>query len=271
MPLISFLPSYRPSHETVLCIHASATSARAWEALMAPLRGRFEVLMPERLGYAGAERWPAGASASLDAEARHLAPLLNAHPHGVHLVAHSFGAAVALQIALRWPSRVKSLTLYEPSRFALLSGAAECAEANDEIRQVAAGVERAVAAGRDGEAAALFVDYWSGEGAWSGLDERHRRSIARQMPKVRAEFEAAFADRVPLAAYEALTMPLCLIGGDASPRPSRLIVERIARQVPHAQTVLLHGVGHMGPLTHASRVSAYLPAWLRAQPEPMAA
>ena len=44
--------SSRRSHaaETVLCVHASATSARTWGALTAPLAAQFEVLMPDRLG-----------------------------------------------------------------------------------------------------------------------------------------------------------------------------------------------------------------------------
>ena len=267
---IQFLPPQRPSRETVLCLHASATSARSWRRLLAPLDQDFELLVPERLGCAEGECWPVGAPAPLDAEARHLAPLLNSRPHGVHLVGHSFGAAVALQIALRWPSRVRSLTLYEPSRFALLFGAADTVEAGNEILQFGRGVGFAVLSGRVREAAANFVDYWSGAGAWHALDLRRQQAIVRQMPKVQAEFEAAFADRVPMAAFRALTMPMRLIRGDASPLPSRQIVARLAT-LPISTTKVLAGVGHMGPLTDAARVLDALPAWLQPTRQMLAA
>ena len=270
MSPIQFQPLQRPARETVLCLHASATSARSWRRLLAPLEQDFELLVPDRLGCSENECWPVGAPAPLDEEARYLAPLLNSRPHGVHLVGHSFGAAVALQIALRWPSRVRSLTLYEPSRFALLFGAANTVEAGNEILQLGRGVGFAVLSGRTREAAATFVDYWSGAGAWNALDPRRQQAIVRQMPKVRAEFEAAFADRVPLAAFAALTMPLCLIRGDTSPQPSRQIVARLA-PLPIATTKVLAGVGHMGPLTDAARVLDCLPGWLQPTRQPLAA
>ena len=116
------LPAPRPERETLICLHSSASSGRQWRELVAPLESRFEVLTPNLLGYDEPVAWPAGRAASLDDEARQLAPLLDARPGGVHLLGHSFGAAVALQMALRRPSRIKSLTLYEPVRFALLTG-----------------------------------------------------------------------------------------------------------------------------------------------------
>jgi pimeloyl-ACP methyl ester carboxylesterase len=272
MITIPSLPSRR-SHgrETVLCVHASATSARTWGALTAPLATQFEVLMPDRLGYAEEQRWDAGAAASLDAEAAHLVPLLNARPDGVHLLAHSYGAAVAMHIALRWPSRVRSLTLYEPSRFALLFDAPANAEAGREILRLGRTVGSLVIAGRLNDAAQMFVDYWSGEGAWAALDPRRQQAIANHMPKVRAEFEAAFADRVPLAAYAALDMPVRLISGDASPKPARQIVELLEKRLAQAETVVLAGVGHMGPLTHVAQVFDSLPAWLQPVPQALAA
>ena len=94
----------------------------------------------------------------------------------VHLVGHSYGGAVALQFALRWPGRVASLTLYEPARFALLTaagaaGAAEAARAADarhEITTIANRFGLAVVSGRLHEAAELFADYC----AASQIDDR---------------------------------------------------------------------------------------------------
>ena len=108
-PLMStvhtFAPRF-PPRETVLCLHCSGSSGRQWKSIGAALSARFDVTAPDLLGYGGEQRWPAGTPASLDDEARALAPLLQTG--GVHLFGHSYGGAVALQIALRWPERVKS-------------------------------------------------------------------------------------------------------------------------------------------------------------------
>jgi pimeloyl-ACP methyl ester carboxylesterase len=271
---MSTLHSVRPlqaAPETVLCVHASAAGGRSFDALLAPLRDRFALLAPERLGYAAAQHWPVGTPASLDAEAEHLEPLLAARPQGVHLIGHSFGGAVALQMALRWPTHVKSLTLFEPARFALLFGAAETEEAGQQIVRLGRTVCMLVLSGQQYEAAACFVDYWSGEGTWQSLDRRRQEGVIRHMPKVRAEFEAAFSDRTPLAAYRRLTMPVRLIVGGDSPLPSRQIGQLLVASLPRAELRFLPGVGHMGPVTHPQQVAGHLPEDWQPLHQPLAA
>ena len=262
-------PGARP--ETLLCIHASATNGRAWQAFAAPLRERFDVLTPDRLGHAGDTRWALGTPASLDAEARYLEPLLDASASGVHLIGHSFGGAVALQLALRRPDRVESLTLYEPTRFALLLNAPETETAGAEILDVGRTVSDWVLSGHSRAAAERFVDYWSGTGSWASMDERRRQSVVSHMPKVRAEFEAAFTDTTPLAAFGSLTMPVRLVAGTVSPMPAHVICERLASVLPAGDLVTLAGVGHMGPLTHPQRVLEVLPDALQWQRQSLAA
>ena len=111
-------PSTAP--RSLFCVHGSAVAGKSWNALAAPLRDHVVVLAPDRLGQAPGERWPADRPTSFDAEAEHLAAALAAAPGPVHLFGHSYGGAVAMQMALRWPERVARLTLYEPTRFALL-------------------------------------------------------------------------------------------------------------------------------------------------------
>ncbi|HSW21774.1 MAG TPA: alpha/beta fold hydrolase, partial [Burkholderiaceae bacterium] len=200
------------------------------------------------------ERWPTGTPVSLDAEAQALAPLLQRAP--VHLVGHSYGGAVALQIALRWPERVRSLTLYEPVRFALLLREAATREAAEAIVGVGRRIGMAVLSGRWSAAAERFVDYWTGDGDWSRMSERRRHALAARMPKVQAEFEALFADRVPAAAYRSLTMPVQCIGGSRSPLPVRQVLDVLAAQLPHAVCSTLAGLGHMGPVDAPLRVLA---------------
>jgi pimeloyl-ACP methyl ester carboxylesterase len=249
--------------ESVICLHSSGASGRQWDALAGPLSAQFEVITPDLLGYGTRAAWPTGAPASLNDEAMALAPLLDARPAGVHLVGHSYGGTVALQMALRWPSRVKSLTLFEPVRFAVLFGDPETAEAGEEIVRMGRRIGLTVLSGRFEAAAEMFVDYWSGDGAWSTMSPSRQAALASRMPKVHAEFETLFADRVPMAAYSRLTMPVRLVRGDRSPEPARLVVGRLGWQLPSVDVVTLRGVGHMGPVTDPAEFAKALPAWLQ--------
>lgn len=241
-----------PTRETLICLHSSGSSGRQWAPIAAALSSRFDVITPDLLGYAGTRPWPTGTPASIDDEAATLAPLLNASP--VHLFGHSYGGAVALQIALRWPGRVKSLTLYEPVRFSLLLRQAATAAAGEAIVGVGRSIGMDVLSGALEAAAAQFVDYWSGAGTWQQWPPRRRQVLAGRMSKVQAEFEALFADRVPAAAYSALAMPVHLMGGTRSPLPARQVLDVLAAHCRHATRTTLAGLGHMGPVDAPQRV-----------------
>jgi pimeloyl-ACP methyl ester carboxylesterase len=244
-----------------MLLHASGGSPRHWSPITASLPPRMQVLTPALAGYDSREPWPVHAPLSIDDEADRLAPLLRAQP--VHLVGHSYGGAVALQLALRWPQQVLSLTVFEPVRFALLRDEADTAASSQHIISVGRRIGAEVMDGRPSAAAERFVDYWSGPGSWLGLTPPQQDTVVLRMPKVRAEFEALFADRVPASAYRGLHLPVHLIGGSRSPLPARQVMARLAGLLPLASGVTLPGVGHMGPVTHPDRVSAHLPPWLQ--------
>ena len=252
------------ARQTVICLHSSASSGRQWDAVVAALSPAHAVVAPALLGYDVRTPWPVEQGVTLDDEAAALEPMLDAAGGAVHLLGHSYGGAVALQLALRRPDAVASLTLYEPVRFALLFGHPVVAAAGDDIVRVGRGIGTLTRAGHTHAAAARFVDYWSGDGAWQALSKSRQDAIAARMTKVRAEFEALFADAVPASAYEALRMPVRVLRGDASPEPARAVAARLSGLLPLATLVTLRGGGHMQPVTHPSSVIAALPYWLTA-------
>jgi pimeloyl-ACP methyl ester carboxylesterase len=260
------MPAHRPA---LLCLHSSASSPRQWRALQARVEPHVRVIAPTLAGYNDDARWLADGAWSLDDEAARLAPLLDDAP--LHLVGHSFGGAVALQLALQRPQRVLSLALYEPVRFAWLAEAPAAWPEVLEISAVAHRVQCGAAAGDDADAAAAFVDYWSGAGSFAAMPEARRDGVARCMPKVADEFAAAFADTVRLADLRRLTMPVLLLGGRRSPAPTRELLRRIGHALPRAATCWLDDAGHMGPVTHADAVAALIEDFVALQTERRAA
>jgi pimeloyl-ACP methyl ester carboxylesterase len=258
MTVVSF-PSRR---ESVVLLHSSASSGRQWDAIAAALAPTSTVHAPPLLGYDHRAQWPLGHAVTLDDEAAALEPLLDASPAPVHVVGHSYGGAVALQLALRRPDAVASLTLYEPVRFALLFGAPGLAAAGEEIVRVGRHLCQLAGAGDTHAAAAEFVDYWSGKGAWTTMSNARRDAVAARMTKVCAEFAALFADAVPACAYAMLKMPVRLLRGDASPLPARGVASRLNELLPCATLVTLRGGVHMQPVTDPSSVVAALPHWI---------
>ena len=177
---------------------------------------------------------PSAATTTFDGEAERLAAALAAAPGPVHLFGHSYGGAVAMQMALRWPQRVARLTLLEPTRFALLLHAGRAiGAAGREILAIGHGAHDRAASGQEAAAApTVQCDYWSGAGTWAAMDAGRQERLAVQMPKVGAEFLAAFADPLPLDAWRRLEMPVLLLGGETSPAPVRAINALLASVLP---------------------------------------
>jgi pimeloyl-ACP methyl ester carboxylesterase len=266
--------AFRGKRPVLLCLHCSGGSGRQWRALTGPLADRFDVRTPDLLGYALPGRWPSGLPVSLDEEVAHVMAAIADTDAPVHLLGHSYGGAVAMQVALRHPDRIASMTLYEPVRFGLLFGdhagddrAQETEAAHQEIVSAGHRFGMIAMSGRHELAAELFTGYWAGPTAWQRMDDRRRRLQATLMPKVHAEYQAVFADRVAPAAWSALDLPVRLIGGTQSPLPARAVMRQLARRLPRVTTVTIAGADHMGPITEPEQVRACLPFWLRPLPQ----
>src|SRR5882672_7303914 len=174
MPAVQFSGSAayleQGSGQPVMLLHSSSASSAQWRALMDRLSVRFHVIAPDLYGYGSSASWPGRGVFSLADEAALVRVLLDRLDEPVHLVGHSYGGAVALQVARAHGDALRSLTLIEPVAFHLLRGSDPTdTAALREITAVADVVVRSLASGDYWRGCGHFVDYWSGQGSWAGM------------------------------------------------------------------------------------------------------
>ena len=245
----------------VIALHCSGAGAGQWRQLSEALGVGYALFAPEHYGCERTGPWTGTHAFTLADEAARTIDLIDRSPNKVHLVGHSYGGGVALHVALARPARIASLALYEPSAFHLLriigdQGAAGFAEIADITRMTA----QAVIAGDYAGAAAAFVDYWGGVGAWAALRPTVQAALIRWAPKAPLDFRALIEEQTPLAAYHDLRMPVLVMRGQHAPRPTRTIAEMLPSVLLQAHLVVIEGAGHMGPLTHGSLVGETIAA-----------
>jgi pimeloyl-ACP methyl ester carboxylesterase len=251
------VPSPRQARRArVIALHCSGGGAGEWGHLGRVLGGRYELLAPEHYGCGSTGPWSGEHAFTLADEAARTTALIDESEDKVHLVGHSYGGGVALKAALARPEFIAGMVLYEPTAFHLLRqmGAAG-AEAHTEIASLAWLIGQGILSGDYRKAAARFVDYWNGAGAWSALRPSVQSALIRWAPKGPLEFRALLEEETPPRAYRALSCPVLILCGEHAPMPTRIIAERLAELISSSRLVVVAGAGHMGPVTHDAPVS----------------
>lgn len=247
---------------TVVLGHCSSASHKEWLPLIEALKTNWRVLAPDFIGYGISGPWPANAPFKSEADPDVLTAVAKKAKGPLHLVGHSYGAALALEAARQLGSRVKSLVLVEPVSFHLLQQ--EDRPEWAEIEQLGKAVLGAVAKGDDRTAAA-FMSYWLGRWRWRLSPERFKAAIAATIPKVALEFGIIIDAPTTLKEYAEIATPALFIKGGKTRAPTRAVVDLLGETLPNAKVATLEGAGHMSPFTHPSELNQMILDYLAAQ------
>jgi len=251
------------SGETVVLLHAGATSSAHWRKVEPLMSRRYRLLAPDLIGF-GDSRFldnrpmtnhGTNRDASHDDQAD-LVRMMLAHTgqDRVHVVGHSFGGATAVRLALRHPGFFKSLTLIEPVLTPLLHQAGENwlyqearARALEFVGDADAG--RLVAAWR------AFIDGHNGEGTWDGLTDRAKERFMTKTMQTAAAYKANLGNPTTLRDLGGMDIPTRVICGENSPEAYRRICSIVWSHIRGCDYETISGAGHMSPLTHAEAVA----------------
>jgi pimeloyl-ACP methyl ester carboxylesterase len=235
---------------TIACLHSSGGSGRQWAMLREYVGERFDVLTPNLIGY-GKDQFGQGTALTIREEVDAVVAQIDAAGGRAHIVGHSYGGAIATCLALWYPERVVSLTIYEPVLFSMLYADDGASTEVQEFERVADSIifQLDSVYGRY-QGARDFINYWSGGDAWQGMAGQQHARLASQMPKVAAEFRALSGAGISAADLAGLRVPVRLFCGSATRASARRIVELYAGSAPRVELHRLDGLGHMGPVTH---------------------
>lgn len=253
--------------ESVVFVHGAMT-----RDLLKPLAdelvrtGGYQAIHYGRRGHGG--RGLPGRASDITGQAADVAAILDAlRIDRAHVAGHSFGAFVALELAIRAPERLRSAVLLELFLAEALSEASQ---------QIQAGFERAFPAiaqqylsGEAGRAVMAFADLTAGvEGVWERLEPRlptGTRTLAAADLNTFFQVDgpamgAWLAKAVPM---QQITAPIVWIGGADSPSTFADTRDYLRRLLPRTKTYDIGGIGHYFPALKPAETAAALDAALR--------
>ena len=233
-----------------LMLHCSLAHGGAWRGLAGAFAAEFCFAAPDFLSH--------GRSALWDRQGRYhdactalAAGFLSDDP--LDLIGHSFGATVALRLALERPERVRSLVLIEPVFFAVaLADDPNFVSDMNTLEDVLT---------REGRHAATkgFLAEWGGGLPWEMMPKETQDDMASRIEVISDAAPALYEDTADLLAegrLQALDMPVLLMRGDGSPAVIETINAGLAQRIGGAQTTVIEGAGHMAPISHPKDCAA---------------
>lgn len=244
--------------EPSLMLHPALAHSGAWTRLAGGLAERLRIVAPDMPGHGLSGEWDKRADyhdQMTDIAASFLEP-------GMHVIGHSFGATVALRLALENPG-MRSLTLIEPVLFAATRDRAPAVfEAHKKMSRP---FSNALAVGDQDTAARLFSALWGDGRGWEDLNQRQKESLIKRIPIIAETDKTLQDDSVGLLAegrLESLDMPVLLVRGSQSQPIMQDIHAALAARIPNVREVVIEGAGHMVPISHPGEVEAAIRAMI---------
>lgn len=236
----------------VVLLHSSLSSKTQWVKLISALSVNHQVLAIDLLGYGQADT-PNYNHFTFEQEINRVLTLIDTllGNRGIHVFGHSYGGVIALRLCHDRPTRIQSMTLFEPAAFyflpyddPLLSGVVTMYQHFANLLEQQQFLE----------AARFFINHWSGEGYFEKLPKRFQQTLAKQSTKVLADFKASRQGLLTLQDYQLLNTPTLILTGEQSPVVLHSVSKLLHRHLINS-TLLALDCGHMGPITDSAKIN----------------
>ena len=247
---LSFAYVEEGSGPPVVLVHGSVSDYREWAHQMAPLARRYRVI-----AYSRRYHWPnpppgADADASLDRQVDDLAAFIKALGIApAHIVGHSFGGAVALNLALRHPELVRTLILIEPGVVGVLGNMPEDDPVSKEAQAIRAAMKEAFASG-DAERIVRTYAAHVAPGEFEKAGTEVRQMLLANAQAFQLDYNSR---RPPFTCDDArrVVVPALVVFGGRSPFGLQRIAETAARCMKSAGLVKIPQATHWVQRPHA--------------------
>ena len=242
----------RQGQPALVMLHGFALDSRMWRRQVDAFSTEFRVVTLDLPGF-GPQAREVG---EVDPTEGVLRALDVAKIDKAHLVANSFGAAVAADFALQHRDRVRSLTLTGP----LLLGRRTGIEAWARCVALAGEGDRATAA-----------EIWLDDPLFEGL--RQDEELFEELRQIVLDYggghwtgkvSSRWSDPDPVPSLRKLDVPALVISGEMDIPSFMMMAEAYARTLPRARREIIQGAGHLANVERPMEWNALLRDFLKA-------
>jgi pimeloyl-ACP methyl ester carboxylesterase len=270
----------RGSGAPVVLLHGGLLADENTPLLNEPtLTDQYRVINYHRRGFAGSSH-PDGKAQISDQVADCIALLDQLGVEKAHVVGHSLGGTIAIQLALDAPERVHTLALMEPAVMAAFAKAqASPEEAAASQQQFMEGMQKVNEIYETGDrrgALMAFLETRAG-GAFRGVlnwlttTGEFDQAVQDADTFLQIEMPAAYRWNFTPDDARRVKQPVLSILGAHSPERAQKVNEILTKWIPQTETATLPNAEHALPLMDPPGIANALSAWFARHPVPVAA
>jgi pimeloyl-ACP methyl ester carboxylesterase len=222
--------------EPIVCIHGTGSSSALWVDAAAELATRGRAIVYDRRGFSRSER-PEPLVMDVHRHTDDAAALIDALAAAPAIViGRSHGGEIAVDLALRYPDRVRALALLEGGGLSLSEALTRWLADLDE--QVFAAAEADVSA-----VGKTMLSSVVGDAGWEGLPEQVKRIFTANGPAIVAEHRGGLLN-ISAEQLGTIVHPTLLVAGKDSPPAFAEVTNLMAEAMPGARIEWVEG-GHL--------------------------
>lgn len=220
----------------ILCIHGTSSSAAVWDRDVDEISNHGRCITYDRRGCYRSERpdpYDTTAVSDHDDDAAGLLDALDATP--AIIIGRSYGGGVAVDLARRYPDKVRAIALLEPAILTLDPQAMEWSDAFAERILEIAEVDPSATA-------QAFLTEVVGQETWLAFPNEMKQMFIANGPAIAAECRGGDLD-ISIEELQMIVHQALVVSAEESPEPFRRVDAILVDALPNAEHVWVEG-GH---------------------------
>lgn len=244
----------------ILFVPGSYSTPAAWTGLQKGLPQDYRLVSTSLCGYGATDETRNLDDPGIEHEVRVVQAVAQQAGAPVHLVGHSFGATVALAVALAGSVEVLSLTTFEANPVPLVRERGR-ADLFESVQRMSTDFEMAHNAG-ERDAAGRIIDFWGNEGAFAAMPDGVKDYCRAKTFANVLDWRTAYSFDAPMSDYANLTIPVLLVRGALANPVMIEITNALQASLPNARSAVVDGAGHFLISSHARECANILAEFL---------